>query len=618
MRTPLTSEPVYLQVNLQPKTTAKDYLLDQWRVCPSLNRLEKHGVETKLAPKFMQLLVYMSSKPGQLFTREQLLNEVWPEVHVVDAVLTRAISELRRTLDPDGDGPVFIETIPKSGYRLVAAVKDVPEPPKPAEASISRRKNLRIATAVLFVAAVFLHFLLMGFGAQKERESKTTTFSSYRFTQTQGEEFEPSSSPDGQWIAYARYSEEESDYLFLEVRNLTTGSTLAIREEGYHLRAPRWSPDGTRIAYRRDDQSDSYVSIQNWPRSEADAPTHLPCNSCEGLFDWAGETSLLVVRPAASGQNAIHAFDLATGAMRQLTFPDPTEYDTLPVVLMTPGHFAFVRQTEDGTRLLRLDPVSSQPETMAEVAGPVSGLAHAGQGQAVYFISGESLWRTTADVEAPQWITLLGQTVSSLDVRPSAGEIILSQAVYDIDVHEADLGANSAAVTTLVDTAEVSRSPSFSADGSELAFLTNQPGRCEVWIESMNSGARQLVHVFDAMCARSAELGWSTDGLHLFLLDEEGNGQLRLSRDGGAPTAWDETDIPLQQQSSLFSVEEVEEGRGRIVRLPDGDGEPEVVSPLELRLFDGFQYSVSNVTKKIAFTVQGYVGSDLIVLQPMP
>lgn len=603
---------------MQQNTMAKEFLLDQWLVRPSLNRLEKHGQETKLAPKFMQLLVFMSSKPGQLFTREQLLNEVWPEVHVVDAVLTRAVSELRRSLDPDGDGPVFIETIPKSGYRLVATVTEVPEPAEPERARIKRRQSLRMATAVLFVAAVLLHFLFMGFGAQKEPETATATFSSYRLTQIPGEEFEPSVSPDGQWIAYARYAEQESDYLFLEVRNLTTGNTHKVWEEGYHLRAPRWSPDGTRLAYRRDDQSNSFVSTLNWLRPGAGTPTHIPCSACEGLFDWASETSLLVAWPAASGQNAIHAFDLATGAMQQLTFPGPTEQDTLPVLLKATGNVAFVRQTGNRSRILQVDLLGGQPETLAEVDSPVSGLASAGQGSSVYFIAQESLWRSTAEPETPQWITLVGQTVSSLDARSSAGEVILSQAVYDIDVQGVDFGAADAVVTTLVDTAEVSRSPSFSADGSKLAFLTNQPGRCEVWIENMESSARQLVHVFDTMCARSAELRWYTDSTHLLLLDEKSNGRLKVSLEGDMPTALTKTDTPPLQQPSRFTVEEVEEGRGRIVRLPEGDGEPEVVSPLELRLFDGFQYSVSDVTKKIAFTAQGYVGSDLVVLQPLP
>lgn len=603
---------------MQQNTMAKEFLLDQWLVRPSLNRLEKHGQETKLAPKFMQLLVFMSSKPGQLFTREQLLNEVWPEVHVVDAVLTRAVSELRRSLDPDGDGPVFIETIPKSGYRLVATVTEVPEPAEPERARTERRQSLRMATAVLFVAAVLLHFLFMGFGAQKEPETATATFSSYRLTQMPGEEFEPSVSPDGQWIAYARYAEQESDYLFLEVRNLTTGNTHKVREEGYHLRAPRWSPDGTRLAYRRDDQSNSFVSTLNWLRPGAGTPIHIPCNACEGLFDWASETSLLVVRSAASGQNAIHEIDLATGAMQQLTFPGPTEQDTLPVLLKATGNVAFIRQTGNRSRVLQVDLLGGQPETLAEVDSPVSGLTSAGQGPSVYFIAQESLWRSTAEPETPQWITLVGQTVSSLDARSSVGEIILSQAMYDIDVQGVDFDAADAAVTTLVDTAEVSRSPSFSADGSELAFLTNQPGRCEIWVENMESGARQLVHVFDAMCARSAELRWYADSRHLFLLDEKSNGRLKVSLEGDMPTALTKTDIPSLQQPSRFTVEEVEEGRGRIVRLPEGDGEPEVVSPLELRLFDGFQYSVSDAAKKIAFTAQGYVGSDLVVLQPLP
>jgi TolB-like protein/Tfp pilus assembly protein PilF len=75
----------------------------------------------------MEVLVCLASQPGEPVSKETILKTVWPETFVSDDVLTRSVSELRRVLEDDPRAPRFIETIPKRGYRLVAAVTPVHE-----------------------------------------------------------------------------------------------------------------------------------------------------------------------------------------------------------------------------------------------------------------------------------------------------------------------------------------------------------------------------------------------------------------------------------------------------------------------------------------------------------
>jgi len=70
----------------------------------------------------MDVLGHLADRPGELVTQEALLAAVWPDTKVVPAVLTRAISILRRTFRDDSRRPQFIQTIPKRGYVLIAAV----------------------------------------------------------------------------------------------------------------------------------------------------------------------------------------------------------------------------------------------------------------------------------------------------------------------------------------------------------------------------------------------------------------------------------------------------------------------------------------------------------------
>ena len=89
---------------------------------PSLNSVSGPAGTLRLEPKVMQVLVCLAAQAGQVVPKERLMRTVWPDTFVGDDVLTRAISELRRVFGDDVRNPRFIQTIPKSGYRLMAPV----------------------------------------------------------------------------------------------------------------------------------------------------------------------------------------------------------------------------------------------------------------------------------------------------------------------------------------------------------------------------------------------------------------------------------------------------------------------------------------------------------------
>jgi len=74
----------------------------------------------KLTGKAFAVLRYLVEHPGQLVTKEDLFQAVWPEVVVSDAALTVCIREIRQALEDDTKTPRYIETVPKRGYRWIA------------------------------------------------------------------------------------------------------------------------------------------------------------------------------------------------------------------------------------------------------------------------------------------------------------------------------------------------------------------------------------------------------------------------------------------------------------------------------------------------------------------
>ena len=119
------------------KTSEASFTIGEWLVQPQLNRLSRTGGDNvQLEPKMMDVLVRLAQTPGDVVSREALIDAVWPEVFISESVLTRAIAGLRRALGDDARNPRFIETISKRGYRLIGEPATTPPPVVAAVAGV--------------------------------------------------------------------------------------------------------------------------------------------------------------------------------------------------------------------------------------------------------------------------------------------------------------------------------------------------------------------------------------------------------------------------------------------------------------------------------------------------
>ena len=101
--------------------TTSFYVKD-WEVRPAACEIIRGDTVVKLEPRVMSLLQYFASRPGEVLSRIQLEEHVWPGMVIGYDALTKAIAKLRDALDDSEKPPTFIQTIPKKGYRLIAPV----------------------------------------------------------------------------------------------------------------------------------------------------------------------------------------------------------------------------------------------------------------------------------------------------------------------------------------------------------------------------------------------------------------------------------------------------------------------------------------------------------------
>ena len=78
-----------------------------------------------LRPKNFAALCYLVERNGQLVTKDELLDAVWRNRCVGEAVLKVCINELRQVLGDNAQAPTYLNTIPRRGYRFLAAVTEI-------------------------------------------------------------------------------------------------------------------------------------------------------------------------------------------------------------------------------------------------------------------------------------------------------------------------------------------------------------------------------------------------------------------------------------------------------------------------------------------------------------
>jgi Tol biopolymer transport system component/DNA-binding winged helix-turn-helix (wHTH) protein len=124
--------------------------------------LRRNGVRLRLQEQPFLVLRRLLESPGRLVTREELHGALWPADTFVDfdASLNTAVKRLREALGDSADIPVFIETVPRRGYRFLAPVQILTNgeliPPRPSGAvePHARGNRLQLSVGGLLLAAV--------------------------------------------------------------------------------------------------------------------------------------------------------------------------------------------------------------------------------------------------------------------------------------------------------------------------------------------------------------------------------------------------------------------------------------------------------------------------------
>jgi TolB-like protein/DNA-binding winged helix-turn-helix (wHTH) protein/Tfp pilus assembly protein PilF len=102
--------------------------------------LRKNGMRLRLSGQPFHVLAVLIERSGDVVTREELKSKLWPADTFVDFDhgLNNAVARIREVLEDSSETPRYIETVPRRGYRFIAALSDIQPAPVPSSAVESK------------------------------------------------------------------------------------------------------------------------------------------------------------------------------------------------------------------------------------------------------------------------------------------------------------------------------------------------------------------------------------------------------------------------------------------------------------------------------------------------
>jgi len=151
-----------------------------FEVSLSARELRKHGIRVRLPGQPFALLMMLLEKRGQVVTREEMQQRLWPSDTFVDFEhsLNSAIKKLRAALNDTPENSRYVETLPRLGYRFVAPVEDIPSVAEVPVATVAKwpvqaSKSPRRWLAPLGISALLIAMAAGYFAWSRARRHQT-------------------------------------------------------------------------------------------------------------------------------------------------------------------------------------------------------------------------------------------------------------------------------------------------------------------------------------------------------------------------------------------------------------------------------------------------------------
>ncbi|HEY2017166.1 MAG TPA: protein kinase [Bryobacteraceae bacterium] len=354
----------------------------------------------------------------------------------------------------------------------------------------------------------------------------------------------PAFSPDGTRIAFSWTGGQEGAVRHIYVKAIGASEAVQLSSAPSEDMWPAWSPDGRSIAYvRKTTATERAIYVAP---SEGGSERQVWTGGDGVSWSPDGKWLALANTPPPKGSGGLVLLSLETGERRTLTTPQNAS-DGSPVFSRNGQWIGFMRLRAD--RDLFIVPArGGTPKQLTFDAKPkLSRLAWTADDREIVYstereFGGAGLWRISVSGGEPRRLTGILPFAGNPSISPKGDRLAFTESWLDTNIYQSDgpgfttsgnpgrFGEPKAAIAS----SREDHSPSFSPDGTRIAFVSNRTSQSEIWTARRDgSGEMQLTH-FNSFAGTPR---WSPDGRWIvFDCLAGGNPDIWvISAEGGTP-----------------------------------------------------------------------------------
>ena len=514
----------------------------------------------KVELRAMQVLLCLINHAGEPVSRDMLLDEVWSGGEVSDNAINRIIGILRNQLGDNAKAPVFIKTLPKVGYVLIAPVTLVREVTKyerfateviagaeldkvDSKKQVFKRslfatlyqhagKTALLLTGLLSLLIFSVYLISHNANTQKNQIINNDL---ERLTYLDGQELSPMLSTDGKYLTFAKRELGEKNWR-IGLMALGSRETFFLEDSFDSQSYPAFSPDGSKIAYLSFNLDGgcqiNMVEVSGGQFGEVNKIT-----DCKSII----QSTSIVWHPSGKSifysdedhqknflsEKMLFSIDITGANKKQLSQPYSIGGGDYSLSLSPNGRYLAVvrdvRWYQVQVMLLSLDTGNWQKLFMLDLALHTVAWSHDSE-SLIYRGEGLNLMRYTIESKIHSQLTNILQPVFSPVSNQKGDVVAVLGQLYDGEIWRLPSLLKSGSESTTSDKIQHDWSrfiasngddsrPTISIDGKHLAFVSTRTGEPQIWLKSKGGTESQLTQFKDISFIR--HIKFSVDGTQI-------------------------------------------------------------------------------------------------------